>query len=217
MALPFEIEFGAFLVYSPSGKDRIAINSRAIRDAIKGDKSLKIGGQLQRAIPHFAAAIMQRLKGSAIEDFFVRKPLLVPAPRSSLMVPGALYPTRLLCAAMVGNGLGSDTRVLLERTAPVAKAAFCAPADRPTIQQHYETLRVTDELVSPTEIVVIDDIVTRGTMFLAAVARLKEAYPAANVRAFALIRTMSGQEIPHILEPCRGAIYRRDAWGTRRP
>ena len=122
MSLLSEIEFGSFLAYSPKGIEKVSINSRVVRDAIKGDRSLTLRGTLQRAIPFFSAELKSRLPGSPLEDWFVRRPVLVPAPRSALMVPNSLYPTRLICENMVANGLGAETHLLLERTEAVPKA-----------------------------------------------------------------------------------------------
>ncbi|TLY79392.1 MAG: hypothetical protein E6K49_03865 [Gammaproteobacteria bacterium] len=50
-------------------------------------------------------------------------------------------------------------------------------------------------------------MVTKGRTLLAAAARLHEAFPDADVRAFALVRTMGFlPQLDHLLEPCEGVI-----------
>lgn len=218
MALLYEVEFSSFLVYSPHGIEKVSKTSKAICLAIKNDGLINPPEGAQRAIPYFVRRLSERVQGTPLAELFANRPVLVPAPRSSLMVSGGLHPTKLICDQMVAHGLGSESRLLVERITAVKKAAAAAtPAERPTVQQHFDSLRVTADLVAPPEIVIVDDVVTRGTMFLAAASRLKEAYPNSNVRAFALVRTMSGQEVDNYVNICRGAIFRKDVWGTRRP
>ena len=64
---------------------------------------------------------------------------------------------------------------------------------------------------------VVDDVVTSGSMLLASVSKLKESYPNADIRAFALIHTMSGLEIEHMKDPCVGSITLRGERSGRNP
>jgi hypothetical protein len=216
MPLLSEAEFGSFLVYSPRGTEQPSKNSKAICIAIKDDSFLKLRGTFQRAIPFFVRELKLRLPGSDIEDFFLTNPLLVPAPRSAPTKAGSLYPTRLICEQMVTQGLGSETKMLLERIEAVPKAATSAPKDRPTLTTHYNSMRVSGELVTHGSILIVDDVITRGTMLLASISRLKDTYPNVDVRAFALIRTMSGEEVSHPVKFCRGTISIGTEFGTRR-
>src|SRR6266487_4662084 len=72
-----------------------------------------------------------------------------------------------------------------KRVAAVPKAAYAAGSDRPTPQQHLETMGVQGVLgLNPTEILVVDDVVTKGAMLLACVSLLQDAFPNATVRGF---------------------------------
>jgi len=56
-------------------------------------------------------------------------------------------------------------------------------------------------------IVLVDDVITRGATMLGAASRLAEVYPEAEIRCFAMIRTMSRSEtFVRILDPCLGHI-----------
>ena len=56
-------------------------------------------------------------------------------------------------------------------------------------------------------ITVVDDIVTKGATLLAAASRVAEAFPGAEVRTFALLRTMGLVEnVERIVDPCQGTI-----------
>jgi len=53
----------------------------------------------------------------------------------------------------------------------------------------------------------VDDVITKGRTLLAAAIRVREAFPGAQVRAFALVRTMGlVPDIGRLLAPCKGVI-----------
>jgi hypoxanthine phosphoribosyltransferase len=85
-------------------------------------------------------------------------------------------------------------------------------SDRPKALQHFESLDVRwREKNKPKEILLIDDIVTRGATLLGAANRLAAAFPDARIRAFAMMRTMSGpSNFNRITDPCTGWIELRD-------
>jgi pyrimidine operon attenuation protein/uracil phosphoribosyltransferase len=63
--------------------------------------------------------------------------------------------------------------------------------------------------------VLIDDVITKGRTILAAAARLHEAFPGADIRAFALVRTMGLlADVAGPLGPCQGVVRWAggDAW-----
>lgn len=100
----------------------------------------------------------------------------------------------------------------------VPKSAFASTGQRPTAPLHHETMAVQRTLVRPERITVIDDIVTKGATLLAAVTRVAEAFPEAEVRAFALLRTMGLVEnVERIVDPCRGTIAWDGSEVQRRP
>lgn len=67
-------------------------------------------------------------------------------------------------------------------------------------------------------IVLIDDIVTKGRTLMAAAARVRETFPEARIRAFALVRTMGlDAEMHALLQPCRGEIRWLGNDAYRRP
>jgi adenine/guanine phosphoribosyltransferase-like PRPP-binding protein len=63
----------------------------------------------------------------------------------------------------------------------------------------------------------VDDFVSKGRTLLAAAATLQEALPEAEVRAFALARTLGYVPgLEHLVVPCEGEILwlDGDAWRT---
>ncbi|MCS4538987.1 MAG: hypothetical protein HYY67_09040 [Thaumarchaeota archaeon] len=117
--------------------------------------------------------------------------------------------------------LGSEKEVArcLTRVEPVPKAALSEPKDRPTAAQHYATMSIQGSLSKPDEIVLIDDVVTRGATLLGAANRLVDAFPGTRIRAFAAMRTISNPaEFENWYTPCVGTIELRESGDTlRRP
>jgi predicted amidophosphoribosyltransferase len=217
MPLLSDIRFGSLAVYSPRDNGRYSVVSRNLCHAVKQDQFLTLGGQHVRAISRMVQRLGEKIAGSALEPYFSDGPVLVPAPRSSPVKPDSLYPARLICEELAGNGFGSEVRVLLHRTHAVRKAATAGPGERPTARNHYDSLRVDRELLTPGSIMVVDDVITTGSMLIACVSRLKEIYPRAAVRAFGLIRTQSSGEVTAIYDLAEGEIILRSGRCQRNP
>ena len=102
---------------------------------------------------------------------------------------------------------------------PCPKAAASLSKDRPTSLQQYESMTVQGKLSEPEEIVVVDDIVTRGATVLGAASRLRDSFPHARIVGFAAMRTVSNpDEFEGEYSPCSGSIESQDGGGTlRRP
>jgi hypoxanthine phosphoribosyltransferase len=67
-------------------------------------------------------------------------------------------------------------------------------------------------------VLLVDDVVTKGRTLLAAATRIHEAFPDAEVRAFALLRTVGFEpEVDRLLRPCVGAIRWRRGDAHRYP
>jgi adenine/guanine phosphoribosyltransferase-like PRPP-binding protein len=100
----------------------------------------------------------------------------------------------------------------------VHKSATAAPGERPSVHLHYESFFIERPAVSPERIVLIDDVVTKGRTLLAAATRVHEAFPCAQIRAFALVRTMGLiAGVNQLLDPCKGEIRWRAGDAHRSP
>ncbi len=138
------------------------------------------------------------------------------------MQPDTLWVPNSIATALVGRGIGREVVPCLRRVKPLRKAAFSDPWDRPTPTEQFDTIGVEGRISEPlpNDIVLVDDIVTRGHTLLGAANRMAEAIPQARIRAFAAMRTMSTpSDFVAMYDPCSGTIEYRD-WADdtlRRP
>ena len=107
----------------------------------------------------------------------------------------------------------------MKRRKGVKKSSTAPSEDRPRSAEHYDSLEVEGSIPAPEEIVLVDDVVTRGATLLAAATRLRETFPEVRVRAFAVIRTVSNpEEFVSIRDPRMEWIrLRPDGETFRRP
>lgn len=200
-----EVRFGAFLVYSPRGCSEVSQHSRVWRDAIKYDRPPGIAQAVERLAAEFAESGLAEILGPDVA--------LIPAPKSSPLVEGALWPARRISDELVSRGLGSEVIPCVRRALRVPKSAFAPIGERPTAKTHLESLALDTVLARPSRIAVVDDVVTKGATLLAVASGVKELFPEADVRVFAMLRTMGLRpEVERILDPCVGTI-RLQAWG----
>lgn len=209
---PSRVDFASFLVYSPGGSSEVSLRSQRIMRRVKLDAA-HFGSE------HLAPGLKRSLPAGILERFFSDATTLVPIPRSApLKNPDSRWAARELCEAFVAADLGSRVLPLLTRAHPVSKSAYSAPGERPTVRDHYDSFRATNDLAAGARIILIDDIITRGRTAFAAAARLNEALPEATVLVFAIVRTMGLRpEVERILDPCEGTLTWTGADVRRRP
>jgi len=140
---------------------------------------------------YIAELIKRDLTKLPFARIFDKNPLLIPTPNSSLIKTGTIWVPQRLANAMVRKGLGRIVETCLERIIALPKSATSSAANRPKAKQHSESMSVQKVFPEPDEILLVDDVITRGATLLGAANRLAEAYPKAHIRAFAAMRTIS--------------------------
>jgi len=197
-------------VYSPQGTGAASERSRLLLALLKAKD--------MHFLVKYAARVRQQVQaGSPLAGFLCSTTVLVPVPGSApLGAPPSV--ADYLASALIGEGLGQRVWRGLRRTCYVRKSATAAPGLRPTVGNHYDSFVLEASAAIPPQIVLVDDVVTKGRTLLAAAARLQEAFPHSSVRAFALVRTMGLIEgVERLLDPCVGEIRWRAGDAHRIP
>lgn len=221
------IEYSAFLAYSPNGPDAEPhLSSKKLTSSVKNDVEY-----LEEPAIDLAARRLVEERPEEVMGILRPNALLVPAPGSAPIPRGLNIPLkgsprdflwipRRICEALCARGIAQAWEPLISRGARVVKSSTSRPENRPKPQTHLDSLILSRQAVSATEIVVVDDVVTRGATLLACCSLLQSAYPAATIRGFALLRAVSDPvDFREILDPVRGQITLRDESGDtlRRP
>ena len=141
---------------------------------------------------HSLARLVARQCASSgtFSEFFSKDTVLVPVPDSKRTRSDTLWVPHVLANELKMVGLGRDIVPCLLRTVPIQKAATSASGQRPTVKEHCDSLEMRRLFMEPPCILLIDDVVTRGTAFLAAYHKIHDAYPDAEIKAFAAMRTV---------------------------
>ncbi len=212
-----ELQFGSLLSYCPRGDSPEIRLSKNVMLALKSDRFVEDPPIL---MSQWVAQTIQRNKTTLpFASFFRPDTILIPTPKSSLMQPDTLWIPERIATALVGTGLGKEVVPCLVRVKTVPKAAISPAEDRPTPADHYGSMSVQKRLSQPGEIVLVDDIITRGATLLGAANRLADVFPHTRICAFAAMRTISNpDEFSKVLDPCTGTITLRASGDTlRRP
>jgi predicted amidophosphoribosyltransferase len=195
-----EIAFASCYVYSP-GDGSAA--SRLLRASVKTGN---VSALVDRAFETQDKAQLSPL----IARFFPAAAILVPVPGSRPARWGGSTPTERLAVALLERSLGLGLGIWfgLHRVRAVRKSATAEPGARTSVRAHYDTMAVDHvDMPGASHVILVDDVVTKGRTLLAAALRLREAFPRADVRAFALVRTMGyGPVFDELLMPCTGKI-----------
>ena len=198
-----EIEFGSLLTYTPRGDQTEHFRSRSVMRNLKNDEVLKSGNLMSTAI---AQTIRSNLKDYLFTDYFNENTILVPIPKSSLAQRDELWVPQRIASAFANNGLGKNEECLYRHVA-LPRSSTSLASDSPKAFQHYDSMKIKEKLLDPEEIVLVDDVITRGATALGAVNRLSDAFPNARIRVFAVMRTMSNpKEFSDTIDPRIGTV-----------
>jgi len=202
-----ELKFGSYLTYTPrpnSDEGKYAknyVNSIKMEIGIPTDPPLFMSDRV-------AKNIKAGIDETPLKDFFGRDVALVPVPKSSLMQLNSLWVPLKLATAFSKEGFGT-CYPCLERKNPVNKASYSKPENRPKAIDHYKSIKLKMTLQKPKKIILIDDVVTRGSTLLGCASLLQESFPGTPIIGFAVVRTISDPDnFKKMVEPCIGKITR---------
>ena len=207
------MKFASLLVYTPYLRDPKR------RSALPR----KVEGMVKGARPEVLRLVAVRCRERADSDFkgvFGDDCTLVPVPPSSPAKTGdTLWPGLDIANELLEQGLARDVRKLLVRSRSVPRAHEQLAENRPKFDQLVDSLEWLGDLGEDLQrIILVDDVVTRGTTFLSARAVIHKTHPWLGIVGFAAIRTMSFEVVTEPLAPATGSItLGQKGWGVRVP
>jgi hypothetical protein len=200
-----QVTFASCYVYSPVGSDLTSERSRLMRALLKASDA--------RFMPRYAVRVRQEVRDAApLAGYFDESSVLVPIPGCAPNTKDRPSVAEVLAEALLEEGLGRSLWPGLRRMRAVRKSATAVWGTRPTVDTHYDSFALEACEPSPRHIILIDDVVTKGRTLFAAALRVHAAFPEAQIRAFALVRTMGFVErVDRLVDPCVGRIVWK--WG----
>ncbi len=193
------LAFASCYVYSPRAPGAVCEASRQLCARLKASDP--------QWLPRYAGVVYRAsLCDPQLANLFGGAAVLVPVPGSATG-KSASWPASQLALALREIGLVQQVWKGLRRDSTVTKSATARASERPTVREHYESFAVEHPLPAIHKILLVDDVITKGRTLLAAAARLQEQFPHADVRAFALIRTLGFvPRVDQLAETCHGVV-----------
>lgn len=208
-----ELAFASFLAYCPRGDTAEIRLARNFMLRLKANRVSR-----EETAAGLVARRLRERQESFVMEFLDARTSLVPMPRSGLLRPGNLWPSLEIASSLQQEGLGARVVACLRRKQPVPKAATSTPAERPTARAHFESLGLDEPLSLPPKVTLVDDVVTTGAQLFGAAWKIWSVRPDIEVRAFAVIRTISTpSDFSSLAAACIGRIEWRDERCRRRP
>lgn len=203
---PSSLTFASFLNYSPRGRSEISQSSKAFALKLKANRVV-VPASRTTAAEYLVSRIAPEQPGGSLAEYFRAADALVPVPTSAVSKPGTVWPALEIANALVAAGFGCEVVQMLGRRQPMRKSAYAPAGGRPTIEEHLDSLSVHGSVSLKDRIVLVDDLITKGTTLFAAFMALRRIEPTREIVAFAAMRTLGLQpEIDRIAEPVVGQI-----------
>lgn len=215
------LPFASCFAYLPGGSGLVCEEGRLLCARLKAADRIWL--------PRFAARVWLEAVGHGrFAPAFGSRVVLVPVPGSAPLQRTDWVGERVAWC-LKELGLAAEVWPILRRQRAVRKSACAAVGERPSVLEHYASFAVEHPVgvainqyaraVKPAEsglqVTLVDDVITRGRTLLAAARRVRETFPEARIRAFALLRTLGPHEMLHrVLDPCEGEV--RWAFGDAR-
>jgi hypothetical protein len=199
-SLRCSLSFASVYVYAPRGDGFVSAAARVLCKRVKASDP--------QWLPRYAGQVVELCaRERQFANLFARA-WLVPVPGCA---PACTRLTAAcqLAVALHELGLGQGVWPGIQRRTAVTRSATAMLGERPTVRQHYESFAVAaaPRRAALARIVLVDDVITKGRTLFAAAARLRCAFPHADIRAVALVRTTGFlSRLDRVLAPCEGVV-----------
>ena len=209
---PESIRFASLLSYTPKSRWDDLNMPQELLDELKTGHAYMLALKRNCNQPNGSSSIYDSIAKwcsdrDLFPDFFSKETILVPVPGSTLTKPDTLWVPKLLAEALTKHGLGSDVVTCLSRISPIPKSAHSKPEDRATPSKHTASMNIERMITDPKSVLLIDDLVTKGSTFLGATWKMTEMYPDASIKAFAAMGTVSNiNDFTKVMNPQEGTI-----------
>lgn len=193
------LAFASCYIYSPRAPGAACQASRQLCERVKASDPTWL--------PRYAGVVYRAsIRDPQLANLFGGAAALVPVPGSAIG-ESANWPASQLALALREIGLARHVWKGLHRQSAVTKSATARASERPTVREHYESFSVERPILAIHKILLVDDVITKGRTLLAAAARLQMRFPHADIRAFALIRTLGFvSRVDQLEETCHGVV-----------
>lgn len=161
----------------------------------------------------------RRLDYSFLQECFSKNAAIIPLPgHAPRRDADAVWPVQRFAQEIASN-LSAHVIPALERIKLVPKSAIASPGERPDPPDHYASIKLNlPKLPSSVKaITLVDDVVTRGSTFVAMYAALRECLPDIPIYCFALVRTLTNENGGQIIDPIENVVEYKNGWLTRHP
>lgn len=176
-----DLEYGSLFQYKPKGTSDAAVIAENICGRIKAGSTVPLNHVIHSAMA----------ENARLSEFLNPDVSLVPVPKSGIYKPGDIWPGLENARLLLDLGLCAEVNTCVERVTPVPKSAFCKGEDRPNHQVHFDSIRIKPNTQINQNIVLIDDVLTKGNTTFGCYKALKIAFPDAFIKVLALVRTKS--------------------------
>jgi predicted amidophosphoribosyltransferase len=190
---PFlELTVDSLLVYPSWDTTGVYTAMKEIRRCIKHQVKQSHRQTIDWATKGLAVA----LSDAESERVLPEECVLVPVPRTSKTDLAHAWPAREIVMALIALDLARRHSISVIRHESVPPSSRAPRGERTPPWRHRETMTALEVPGRPPpHIVLVDDVVTAGSTLCGAAWALRDRYLWAQISAFALARTESGQTI----------------------
>ena len=211
MSLDLELRVGSLLVYPSRGSSEASLAAKKFtRYDLKQDTQNTISKTVRRLKDIVSSGVLQ--------GYFDEDALLVPMPGHAPRKKDWLWPAQRICEEMQSLGIAEYAELLEREKRVIRSSQTRSGAERPPPQLHLDSFSYIPQLIKPRVIILVDDVVTRGSTLAGGALKLQAEFPEALIKGFAIARVdgdIDLRDTKEMLDPKIEVIH-YDATDARR-